>query len=211
MQRRTVEAWQMHRMMEQEAQRLQMMRFVLTVYKGLNREVGGQAMIETALVLPLLLGLAFNAINFGYFFLVTVNIAAAPRTGALYSILGPATPATPELPSAASVSTLTTNDLTGALYSGATTGVEVCTNNSIGGSLVSTCSQFNGSPSYATMLADPEPSNFILSQVDVTYTFTPLIDQRLFNLILMVSPICSGSGGGVTCTFHRRVAMRVMS
>jgi Flp pilus assembly protein TadG len=49
-------------------------------------------MIETALLLPILLLLAFNAINFGHFFFVCVNLAAAPRTGVQYSVLGEATP-----------------------------------------------------------------------------------------------------------------------
>ena len=52
----------------------------------------GQSLIETALLLPILLLLAFNAINFGYFFFVAVNLAAAPRTGVQLSIIGEATP-----------------------------------------------------------------------------------------------------------------------
>ena len=65
----------------------------MSLYKLLNRDVRGQAMIETAIVLPILLALAFNVINFGYFLLMAVNLAAAPRSGALYSIIGAATPA----------------------------------------------------------------------------------------------------------------------
>src|SRR5207244_13548584 len=40
-----------------------------------------QSMTETALLLPILLVLALNTINFGYFFFVAVNLALAPRQG----------------------------------------------------------------------------------------------------------------------------------
>ena len=49
--------------------------------KGLARCTAGQALLETALVLPLLLVLILNVINFGYFFFVALNLSAAPRSG----------------------------------------------------------------------------------------------------------------------------------
>lgn len=52
--------------------------------KGLTRCSSGQALLETALVLPVLLALIFNVINFGYFFLVPLNLSAAPRSGVEY-------------------------------------------------------------------------------------------------------------------------------
>ena len=86
----------------------------------------GQSLIETALVLPLLLLMAFNAINFGYFFFAAINLAAAPRNAVVYSVQGFATPGQLVLPKAGpacaggtstdkSVSTLTYNDITGVL------------------------------------------------------------------------------------------------
>ncbi len=48
----------------------------------------GQALVETALIVPFLLMLALNTINFAYFFVVAINLAAAPRSGTLYSTLG---------------------------------------------------------------------------------------------------------------------------
>src|SRR5204862_425892 len=83
--------------------------------KRLRRDSGGQAMMETALVLPFLLGLAFNAVNFGYLFIIAINLAAAPRSGVEYSILGSATPSSPNLPSPGPVKDLTVTDLTGAI------------------------------------------------------------------------------------------------
>ena len=52
----------------------------------------GQSLIETALILPFLMLLAFDAINFGFFFFTAVNIAASPRQGVEYSIQGGSTP-----------------------------------------------------------------------------------------------------------------------
>jgi hypothetical protein len=47
--------------------------------------------------------------------------------------------------------------------------------------------------------------------VDIFYQFSPLIPGRLFNVVLLASPICSGSGTSFTCTFHRQSSMRVMN
>ena len=182
----------------------------------LNRDVRGQALIETAVSLPFLLALAFNIINFGYFFVIAVNLAASPRTGTLYSIFGSQTPSTPGLPEPAGVNTLTKADLTGGVYNGSTTPVQVCTSTHgydvVSGQHLAQCTRYNSSPTY-TVVADPENSlEFILHQVDVTYTFTPLLDQRLFNLILLAPGLpCSGSGGAVSCTFHRKTYMRAMN
>ena len=65
----------------------------------------GQSMIETALLLPILLLIAFNAINFGYFFFVVLNLSSAPRSGVQYSILGFATPGQFSLPPAGPATT----------------------------------------------------------------------------------------------------------
>jgi Flp pilus assembly protein TadG len=193
---------------------------MLSPHKRLKKETRGQAMIETALMLPLLLEIVFNTINFGYFFLVALNITAAPHSGALYSILGSSTPIGVDLadPGPAgtqtSISYLTLSDLTGAVNRGSDAGVQVCTPKSgtsgSGASLITVCTQYNSSPAYAPD-PDPEAPAFVLNRVDVTYTFRPLLDQRLFNLILLATPVCTGTGGGVTCTFHRQVSMRAMN
>lgn len=180
----------------------------------------GQALIETALIVPFLLMLALNVVNFGYFFLVAVNLAASPRSGAEYSILGGATPPSPALAPAGgatttnSVSYLSLNDMTGALYNGGAAGVQVCSStvglsNPGTASQTSKCSQYNSSPSYAAD-TDLEAPQFVLNRVDVTYTFTPLIPGTPFNIVLLASPLCSSSGG-VTCTFHRGAEMREMN
>ena len=189
---------------------------MVRLHKLLNRDVRGQALVETAVSLPFLLALAFNVINFGYFFVISVNLASSPRTGGLYTILGSQTPSTPGLPFPDGVNTLTKGDVTGGLYNGSTMPVQVCTSvngyDVSGGQHLAKCTRYNSSPTY-TVLADPENSlEFMLHQIDVTYTFTPLIDQRLFNLILLAPGLpCSASGGAVSCTFHRKTYMRAMN
>lgn len=188
-------------------------------------------MVETALMLPVLLTIIFNAINFGYFFLVAINVAAAPRSGVEYSILGNITPGSLQLPNAGppatitSVSYLVYQDLTGAIYqpSGAT--VQVCTSSNLNssnsgtngsgtGKVYTNCVSCvsgscggvgSGSPVPG---ADPESPAFLLNRVDVSYTFTTLISAIPFNIALLPASVCSKSGAKITCTFHRQVSMR---
>src|SRR6266702_8938939 len=48
----------------------------------------GQALIEFALVLPMLLVLIVNVVNFGSFFFAWITVANAARSGAQYMCLG---------------------------------------------------------------------------------------------------------------------------
>ena len=184
----------------------------------------GQALVETALIVPFLLMLALNTINFAYFFLVAVNLAAAPRSGALYSILGFATPNSLSLPppgqaagctttTSTSVSCLTLNDMTGALSSGGSTPVQVCTVfTGINADGTSKCTPYNSSGSYTPDIdMGSASSGFHLNRVDVTYTFRPLIPGTPFNITLLAASICNSSGGSFQCTFHRQAEMRVMN
>ena len=93
----------------------------------------GQALVETILMLPIIITIVLNAINFGYFFLMALNITASARSTSLYSITGDETPAAIAVPaagpinSATSVSHIAFQDLTGAVYSPSTAaGVQVC-------------------------------------------------------------------------------------
>jgi len=184
--------------------------------------ISGQSLVETALILPLLLMLLFNAVNFGYFFLIAINIAAAPRSGVAYSIQGNASPSANSLPAAGpstattSVSYLTYQDMTGALYSPAGTPVQVCSAAlgviSAGTSTqAANCASYGSSHSFPAPASDPESPNFVLNQVDVVYTFSPLINGTIFNIFTLAAPVCSSSNGSVSCTFHRQVVMRAMN
>ena len=55
---------------------------------SMARGQAGQSIVETVLMMPVLLLFLLNAVNFGYFFFTITNLAAAPRTGVEYSIIG---------------------------------------------------------------------------------------------------------------------------
>jgi hypothetical protein len=184
----------------------------------------GQALLETVLLMPLILLLVLNVINFGYFFVVALNLAASPRSGVEYSILGFATPGSLTLPDAGPPSTATTvshlsqQDLTGAISGPTGATIQVCSSTVgvtvSGTTLCVSCTGSGcggagaGSPAPA---ADPEAPTFTLNRVDVDYTFSPLIPGTPFGLALLPISVCSSSGGTVTCTFHRQVSMRAMN
>ena len=180
----------------------------------------GQAIIETVLAMPLLLLVVLNAVNMGYVYLMAINLAAAPRVAAEYSIMGFQTPAASALANAGPITTNTTvsylarRDMTGAIHSPTTASVQVCSQTvSINSSGVAGCTSF-GSASFtgSAAAADPEAPSFVLNRVDVKYTFNPIIPGRIWSLGLIPSGLCSASaGGGTTCTFHRQVSMREMN
>lgn len=192
------------------------------------RGSSGQALIETALILPLLLMIVLNAVNFGYFFLMALNITAASRTSGIYSVMGNATPATMALPSAGpattttSVSYLAYQDLTGAVYAPTTNaGIQVCSStvgilNGGTKTMQTKCSTYGTIGSFPAADVDPELNSgktapaFLLNRVDVAYQFSPIIPLAPFNIMALATPACSSAGGTVTCTFYRHVEMREM-
>jgi Flp pilus assembly protein TadG len=206
--------------------------------RKLKRANTGQALVETLLMMPILLSLVLNAINFGYFFLMALNITSASRSSGVYSIVGGATPAGIALPNAGNmtnctgstssptVSCLALQDLTGAVYtpSGSNTGGQVCSP-SVGvlnaGTVnqQSQCSAFGSSAragAFGPAGPDPELNSgnsapaFMLNRVDVGYTFRTPIPLMPLNIIVLAAPACTSSGGTVTCTFVRHVSMRAM-
>ncbi len=197
----------------------------------------GQSLVETALMVPFLLMLVLNAVNFGYFFLMMVNLTGASRTAVTYSIEGSSTPiatqtlpvsgsATNNLLGTLSVSYLAYQDMTGAIGSPTGASVQVCSPiniasnsgvNGTGATQKSNCMTCTGNTCGAVGTgspvpsADPEAPHFVLNQVDISYTFSPIIPGTVFNIALLAAPICTNSGGSVTCTFIRTAQMRAMN
>jgi hypothetical protein len=200
---------------------------------SMTRSQAGQSIVETVLMMPLLLLFLLNAINFGYFFFVATNLAASPRNGVEYSIMGGATPSAIELPAAGdnsnqlSTSFLVNEDMRGALKSpAANAAVQVCSPSL--GTLVGAgtttarapCATYGTTPpgfSFPAVQVEPELNaggtapNFVLHQVDVAYSFSPLIPGTPFNILLLASPVCTAAGGSVNCVFHRQSVMRGMN
>jgi Flp pilus assembly protein TadG len=191
------------------------------------RSDSGQSLVEIALMLPILLILVLNAINFGYFLYVVLNLSTAPRSAVEYSIIGSSAPGGTGLPPAAgtgtnTASTLTYLDMLGALNASTGISVQVCSKalgtSGSGTAQISKCETCSSSTSCSSTPgagtpapdSDPEASTFVLNRVDVQYTFRLLIPGTPFGAVLLPSSACSASGGNVNCTINRHVSMRAM-
>jgi Flp pilus assembly protein TadG len=162
----------------------------------------GQSLLETALLLPLILLVVFNAINFGYYFVVALNLATAPRSGVQYAAQGGLSIGNVGLPAPGP----STDKLTGS----ATTAVRVCTQvNGLTNAGLTTqtanCTLYGNAPSPALTgpASDPESPNFVLQRVDVQYTVTPLIQGMTLKVGGINLPLVTPN-----LTFHRQVSMR---
>jgi TadE-like protein len=151
----------------------------------------GQAMIEFALVVPLLFLLIINVVNFAGMLYAWVTVANAARTGVQYMVMSDTWIFGLSPPTPAQVSTQVTNDLS-SLPNRASAVVQVCMN--VGGT--STCT-----PSGGSVPSDPEPANYNSTSVDVTYTYQPFVSVWSFpklGIFLTLPPT----------TIHRKVVMR---
>ena len=128
------------------------------------RSAQGNALVEYALLLPLLFLLIVNTVNFGGFFFAWITVSNAARAGVQYAIMGGASPTEPIPATPTQITSLITNDIS-SLLNRSSLQVAVCTNNN-GTIPPSGC---GGTP------ADPEPGFYVLTTVDVTYTYNPLI------------------------------------
>lgn len=154
----------------------------------------GQALVEFALVLPLLFLLIVNAVNFGAFLFAWITVSNGARAGVQYMSQGRITVGTPTPATAAQISALITSDIS-SLINRASLQVRVCKNNNG----VQSCS----GPGAYVPPADPEPANYVLASVDLTYTYVPLI------------PLWEFPGLGIhatlpTTTIHRQASMRML-
>jgi len=149
----------------------------------------GESLIEVAIALPLLLVLAFNALNFAYLFFFVVNVQGAARTGVEYSVQGLSALGQVNIPAAGpllgdrTVSGLVYGDLGTVLSDSSSASVQVCTvfnglKNILTTSQATICTQYGPPPQNPFPAAPPDPESpyMILNQVDVTYTFKPLVD-----------------------------------
>ena len=126
----------------------------------------GQSLIEFALVLPLIFLMIVNAVNFGGFLYAWITIANAARAGAEYSMIGGAMAQAPGTPSAAQIQALVTQDAV-SLPNQASLQVRVCTKNNATVTCVG--------PGTSVPPNDPEPTLYVLTTVNVTYTYQPFI------------------------------------
>jgi Flp pilus assembly protein TadG len=162
----------------------------------------GQSLLETAITMPLLLGFAFNIINWGYLWFMVLVLSAAPRMGVQYATQGGAA-GTGTAPAATAVRDLVYDNLTNAIKGASTSNaaVQVCTSglglSGTGSNTLAQCAQYGPAFSFPAPAADPEAPVYVLNRVDVEYTVTPIIPGAAFNVILPGN-----------LKFHRQVSMR---
>jgi len=149
----------------------------------------GQALVELALIIPLVFLLAVNAANFGGFLYAWITVAGAARSAGQYMIMSSASPGAPTAATLAQITTLVTDDAT-SLLNRSSLVVAICTNKTTAA---------NG----CTALFDPEAPKYTLATVDVTYTYKPLI------------PLFSFPKLGISATLpstaiHRKAVMRML-
>ena len=165
-----------------------------------RRKDEGQSLLETAICMPLLLGVAFNIINFAYFWFMILALSASPRMGAEYSTQGGQSIAVSSAPSASAVSTIVYDNMTHGVVGPTTsnTAVRVCNSSvGIGSGGVALCQSFGPGFTFPAVTADPEQPVFVLNRVDVEFTVKPLISGAAFNVILPAN-----------LNFQRHVTMR---
>lgn len=150
-----------------------------------------QSLVEFILILPVVFLLIVNVVNFGGFFYAWITVANASRAGADYAIMGGATVEGPTPPTAAQISSLITTDIS-SLPNRSSLVVNVCQN--FNGTVTGTCT---------SMPSDPEPANYVLTAIDVTYTYQPFIPAGFqfpkLNVYATIPPT----------TIHRRAVMRM--
>jgi len=151
----------------------------------------GQALIEYILILPMVFLLIVNMVNFGGFFYAFIAVSNAARAGADYAVMSVSSVASTNIPTptASQITDLIKTDIA-SLPNNPSLSVSVCQND--GGVTRPTGS--------CVSIADPE-TNYVLTVIDVTYTYKPFIPLFSFpnlNIYATIPPT----------TIHRRAVMR---
>jgi Flp pilus assembly protein TadG len=205
-----------------------------------GRDSRGQSLIETALMMPIVLMLILNAINFGYYFFVTVNLTATARSAVTYAIEGSATPLAGAFPSSgpatnttigrATVTYLAQQDMTGALWNPTAASVEVCSQANLsgtagtqvsGGNTLTNCVTCSGTTcgavnaaGNATPHADPENPS-VVAAGSASFVLNRVTVAYSFPPLIPGRPfnialLAANICNSSTCTFIRTAEMRAM-
>jgi Flp pilus assembly protein TadG len=190
---------------KQERQALK--RFVRLVTGGgdVRARLGatkGEAVVECALIVPLVFLLIVNAFNFGAFIYCWLTVADAARAGADYACTDSNTAGGPAAPNVSAITTVVQN-ATSSLpnYSTSNPAVNICQNvngtTTVFGS-ASSCG-VTGPPSDPQPIATGSSSYYSTVVVDVSYSFTQFFaGPRFFSYALLSLP----------GTIHRRMVVR---
>jgi Flp pilus assembly protein TadG len=157
--------------------------------RGAAARDNGQALIEFALIIPLVFLLAVNAVNFTGFLFAWITVANAARDGAQYMALSSASPGPPAPATLAQITTLVTNDVSSLLNRSSV--------------VVAICENATTAANACTAFFDPEAPAYTLATVDVTYTYLPFIPLFSFPGLKISATLPSSK-------IHRKTVMRML-
>ena len=168
---------------------------------------GGQALIELAFIIPFLLLVIANVVNFGGMFYAAITVSNAARNASQNFIYGSASIRNTSTPTAAQVWTLAEQD-TFTLHNRNTIAIRVCLENRNDPSNPACTEQGPGigTFSFTNPPIDPRPEGnaYLNGWVDVGYTYTPFIP--LFEV-----PVVGVSLSPPPQTIIRQSLMRVLN
>ena len=187
----------------------------------------GQALIEFALVLPLLFLLIVNVVNYGGLIYAWIVVAHASRSAAQYTVTGPAYLGygTPHYQgsSLTQIKALLTTcpgsdmcSLPNLQTNQPNPMVRICVNSDRTGTSPTYVPPGDSQavctavPTIPATFVEPEKATSVIATVDVTYHYCPLIPFWEFPALGIHStlPTCTGLGGGMN--IHRTAAMRMI-
>lgn len=169
-----------------------------TGHRSNRRPVGnspsrkGQSLVEFTLVVPFVLLLIVNSVNFGVFLFAWITVADAARAGTQLLAAGGAANGAVSTATATQITSLVTNDIS-SLLSRSSLVVRICSNND--GTVTCTGDGTSTPP------LDPEPATYVTATVDVSYSYTPPIPLFGFEKLGIQATI-------PPTTIHRRGVMR---
>lgn len=174
----------------------------MTKVKHRHSLLGGQTLVEFALLLPLMFLLIINVVNFGGFFFAWITVANAARAGVQHAVTGGATVGGPHSPCASAVYSVVQADVS-SLPNRSSVVVRTCSFNNCCTTPPCCTTTPTGGASFSDPPADPEAPLYTGAWVDVRYTYQPFI------------PLWSFPGLGVyltlpPATIHRQAVMRMI-
>ena len=189
-----------------------------------RQQTRGAALMEYALMVPLLFLLVVNVVNFGGLFFAWIAVTAATRSAGQFVVTGPAylgyssANGLTDAATSAQITNLITSCPGGDLCTmpnQPSITVTVCTNKSTAGSPVQQA-PFNCNPgtdpSTGATFADPEPGSSVLTTVNVSYRYCPFVsffDIPTLNIHSTLTPCSSNdTAGGVVV--QRTAVMRII-
>ncbi len=168
---------------------------------------GGQALIELALIIPFLLLVIANVVNFGGMFYAAITVSNAARNASQNFIYGSATIRNTKTPTASQVWALAEQD-TYTLHNRDSIAIRVCLENRNDPTNPACTEQgpAAGTFSFANPPIDPRAEGYayLNGWVDVGYTYTPFIP--LFDV-----PVIGVSLSPPPQTIIRQSLMRVLN